>query len=147
MTVPQTHSFQTPTVPKNQGLSKKTPVYYGTALNRFLIWIYNLRMNDPVDEIFLSADDINAVFRCLLYPPDMAVLWAISFSGIFGHSVWHDFWRKKKLSVILHDSRGALGPSCFCWGLWRCLYRTFGNHHLVHTAHSSQSRSNDARHY
>ena len=63
------------------------PVYYGTALGRFLICIYNLRIDNPVDEICLSADNITAAFRCLFYQPDMAVLWATVISGIFGHSV------------------------------------------------------------
>jgi hypothetical protein len=30
-----------------------------------------------------------------------------SFSGIFGHSVWHDFWRQK-LTVISHELRAHL---------------------------------------
>jgi hypothetical protein len=39
------------------------PVYYGTAFLRFLIWIYNLRVEHPAEDICLSADDITAAFR------------------------------------------------------------------------------------
>ena len=66
--------------PEKPGLpDENPPVYYDTALTRFLIWIYNLRIDNPVDEICLSADDITAAFRRLLYHPDMAVLWATVF--------------------------------------------------------------------
>jgi hypothetical protein len=133
--------------PEKPGLpDENLLVYYGTALTRFLIWIYNLRIDNPVDEICLSADNITAAFRCLLYHPDMAVLWATVFQEFWVIPWCMIFGGKNSLS-FLHDSRGAPGPSCFCWGLLRCLYRTFGNHHLVNPAHSSQSRSNDTRHY
>jgi hypothetical protein len=66
--------------PEKPGLPDESPpVYYGTALTRFLIWIYNLRIENPVDEICSLADDITAAFCCLLYHPDMAVLWATVF--------------------------------------------------------------------
>ena len=54
-------------------------VHYGTAFKRFLIWIYNLRVDHPAVDICLSADDINAAFRRLLYHPDMEALWATVF--------------------------------------------------------------------
>jgi hypothetical protein len=66
--------------PEKPGLpDENPPVYYGTARTRFLIWIYNLRIDNPVDEICLSADHITAAFCFLLYHPDMAVLWATVF--------------------------------------------------------------------
>ena len=44
--------------PEKQGLpDENPPVYYGTALTRFLIWIYNLRIDNPVDGICLLADN------------------------------------------------------------------------------------------
>jgi len=52
------------------------PVYYGTAFLRFRIWIYNLRVDHPAEDICLSADNITAAFRRILYHPDMAILWA-----------------------------------------------------------------------
>ena len=55
------------------------PVYYGTAFLRFLIWIYNLRVGHPAEDICLLADDITAEFRRILYHPDMAILWATLF--------------------------------------------------------------------
>jgi hypothetical protein len=64
------------------------PVHYGTAFKRFLIWIYNLRVDNPEVDIWLSADDITAAFRRLLYHPDMAIFWATVFQEflvIFGN--------------------------------------------------------------
>jgi hypothetical protein len=58
---------------------KSPPVYYGTAFLRFLIWIYNLRVDHPAEDIYLSADNITAAFRRILYHPDMAILWATVF--------------------------------------------------------------------
>ena len=143
MTAPRTHSFPTPAVRTNRGFRTKIRQFI-TVLR--LTAIYNLRIDNPVDEICLSADNITAAFRCLLYHPDMAVLWATVFQEFWVIPWCMIFGGKNSLS-FLHDSRGAPGPSCFCWGLLRCLYRTFGNHHLVNPAHSSQSRSNDTRHY
>ena len=58
---------------------KSPPVYYGTAFLRFLIWIYNLRVDHQAEDIYLSADNITAAFRRILYHPDMAILWATVF--------------------------------------------------------------------
>jgi len=55
------------------------PVYYGTAFMRFLIWIYNLRIDHPTEYICLSANDITAAFCRLLHHPDMAKLWDTVF--------------------------------------------------------------------
>jgi hypothetical protein len=55
------------------------PVYYGTAFLRFLIWIYNLRVDHPAEVICLSADNITAALHRILYHPDMAILWATVF--------------------------------------------------------------------
>jgi len=73
MTAPPTHSFL---ARKQKTRKTKPPVYYGTAFLRFLIWIYNLRVDHPAEDICLSADDIMAAFRRILYHPDMAILWA-----------------------------------------------------------------------
>jgi hypothetical protein len=40
---------------------------------------YNLRVDHPAEDICLSADDITAAFRRILYHPDMAILWATVF--------------------------------------------------------------------
>ncbi len=67
-------------------------VHYGTALMRFLRLIYNLRLDHPEEEIYLSADDISAAFRRILYNPAAAIVFATVLSkylivpvgGIFG---------------------------------------------------------------
>ncbi|GKY90331.1 hypothetical protein MPSEU_000007100 [Mayamaea pseudoterrestris] len=55
-------------------------VYYGTVMRRYLQLIYNMRLDNPDDEIFLAADDISAAFRWLHYHPDIAV----AFASILG---------------------------------------------------------------
>ncbi len=67
-------------------------VHYGTALMRFLRLIFNLRLDHPDEEIYLSADDISAAFRRILYNPAAAIVFAtvlskyliIPVGGIFG---------------------------------------------------------------
>ncbi len=67
-------------------------VAYGTAFLRFLQFIFNLRIDHPSEEIYLSADDISAAFRRVLYNPNAAIVFAsvltkyliIPAGGIFG---------------------------------------------------------------
>jgi hypothetical protein len=75
MTAPPTRSF----LARVQKTRKTKKNQYGTAFLRFLIWIYNLRVDHPAEDVCLSADNITAAFRRILYHPDMAILWTSVF--------------------------------------------------------------------
>ena len=51
-------------------------VAYGTAFERFLRYVYNLRLDHPDEDILLSADDISAAFRRVNYNPQVAVVFS-----------------------------------------------------------------------
>jgi hypothetical protein len=55
------------------------PVYYSTALMRFLTAVWRLRITYPDKDILLHADDLKSAFRRILYSPEMAVLFAYVF--------------------------------------------------------------------
>jgi hypothetical protein len=55
------------------------PVYYSTALMRFLVAVWRLRITYPCIDILLHADDVKSAFRRILYSPEMAVLFAYVF--------------------------------------------------------------------
>jgi hypothetical protein len=55
------------------------PVYYSTALMRFFVAIWRLRITFPQKDIILHADDLNSAFRRILYSPEMATLFAYVF--------------------------------------------------------------------
>jgi hypothetical protein len=55
------------------------PVYYSTALLRFLVAIWRLRITYPLEDIPLHADDLDSAFRRILYSPEMAILFAYVF--------------------------------------------------------------------
>ena len=48
-------------------------VYYGSAFMRYLIWLWNLRISYPFEDIIQMTDDISAAFHRVLYHPDIAV--------------------------------------------------------------------------
>ena len=51
-------------------------VAYGTAFERFLRYVYNLRLDHPDEDILLSADDISAAFRRVNYNQEVAVVFS-----------------------------------------------------------------------
>ena len=57
------------------------PVYYSTALIRFLVAIWRLRITYPNTDILLHADDVKSAFRRILYSPEMAILFAYVFEN------------------------------------------------------------------
>jgi hypothetical protein len=57
------------------------PVYYSTALMRFFINVWRLRITFPRHDILMHADDIDAAFRRILYSPEMAILFAYVFGN------------------------------------------------------------------
>lgn len=75
-------------------------VFYGSALVRHLIHIYNLRLQFPNDDILQHTDDIDSAFRRVLYHPDLAIAFAYVFMElllmpigmIFGGKNSPSFW-------------------------------------------------------
>jgi hypothetical protein len=55
------------------------PVYYSTALMRFLVAIWRYRITHPDSDLLLHADDLDSAFRRILYSPEMAILFAYVF--------------------------------------------------------------------
>jgi hypothetical protein len=47
-------------------------IYYGTAFLRYLVWLWNLRITYPTEDILQMTDDISAAFHRVLYHPDVA---------------------------------------------------------------------------
>ena len=58
------------------------PIFYGTALTRYLSWVWNLRVQYPYEDILQLTDDISAAFHRILYAPAMAIVFA---------SVWMEY--------------------------------------------------------
>jgi hypothetical protein len=65
--------------PSNENYRDNPPVHYQSAWTRYLVHIYKLRTNWPLDEILMHIDDIEAAFRRLLYHPDLAAVFASVF--------------------------------------------------------------------
>jgi len=73
-------------------LDENPPIAYGSALERCLIWIYNLRIDHPHKDILMLLDDISAAFHQMFYHPTMMPVFASMFdchlcilaSSIFG---------------------------------------------------------------
>jgi hypothetical protein len=62
------------------GAEDKNPaVYYGNALICLLIWIWNLRIAKPYEDILAHVDDISAAYHHILYHPMMG----ITFTQVF----------------------------------------------------------------
>ena len=55
------------------------PVYYSTALMRFLVAIWRYRITHPKSDLILHADDLDSAFWRILYSPEMAILFAYVF--------------------------------------------------------------------
>jgi hypothetical protein len=67
--------------PSRENPDECPPVYYSTALMRFLVDIWRLRLTYPSEDILLHADDIKSAFRRILYSPEMAPLFAYVFKS------------------------------------------------------------------
>lgn len=72
------HNIPDPGVDEDRNPS----IHYGTALDRYLTWIWNLRISYPGEDILQMTDDISAAFHRVLYHPDMGPAFA---------TVWRDY--------------------------------------------------------
>lgn len=86
------------------------PIHYGSALDRYLVWVWNCRITYPKEEILQSCDDISAAFHRMLYHPDIAAAFAtvwlewliIPISLIFGSK------NSPGLYMLMGETRGHL---------------------------------------
>ena len=75
-------------------------IHFGTALQRHLQHVYNLRIQFPTEDILQHTDDIEAAFRRMIYHPDLAIAFAYVFmeyliipvGQIFGSRSAPSFW-------------------------------------------------------
>lgn len=50
------------------------PLTFAGAEMAFMIWVYNLRVTYPADEIYLADDDVSGAFRQLKYHPNLVAM-------------------------------------------------------------------------
>jgi len=62
-------------------LDENPAIAYGTAFQRFLTWLYNVRLDWPYDDILMLPDDISAAFHQLFYHPRMMPVFASVFES------------------------------------------------------------------
>ncbi len=54
--------------------SNEPPLTFAEAELNFMIWLYNLRISYPLEEIYLADDDVSGAFRHSKYPPNLVAL-------------------------------------------------------------------------
>ena len=67
-------------------------LHYGNGFNRYLAWSWNLQFSFPEEDIIQMANHLSTAFLCVLYHPDLAVVYSTTFnkwltvpvSSIFG---------------------------------------------------------------
>jgi len=55
------------------------PISYGSALERCLIWLYNLCIDHPLEDLLMLPDDISTTFHQIFYHPCMMPVFASVF--------------------------------------------------------------------
>jgi hypothetical protein len=75
----QTRKPAPPSTTNSFHLDNNPPIFYGTALQRFLEYIWNLRIDHPNEDLLVFADDISAAFHRIFYHPSMMVVFASVF--------------------------------------------------------------------
>jgi len=64
------------------------PLTFSTAEMEFMVWLYNLRITYPTDEIYLADDDISGAFRLMKYHPNLVPMQCgfcvVNTGGTFG---------------------------------------------------------------
>ena len=67
---------QTPAPGTPGRFDENPPIFYGTAFHRLVRWIWNLRIDFPLEDILVIPDDISAAFHRVFYNPSMMPLFA-----------------------------------------------------------------------
>jgi hypothetical protein len=89
------------------------PVYYGKSFIRFLMAIWSMRQMQPLMDILLHCDDLEAAFRRVLYHPDLAVVFAYIFMDFLIIPVGQVFGSRSAPSYfsLLSDLRAEVASS------------------------------------
>lgn len=74
-----TANSQIPDTGTESRLDENPECHYGTALQRYLTFLWNLRIDQPQQDILQFADDISGAFRRVLMHPDMATIFSTVF--------------------------------------------------------------------
>jgi len=64
-------------------LDKNWTIAYGTALQQFLMWLYNMHLDWMYDDILMLPDNISTAFHQLFYHPQMMPVFASIFENSF----------------------------------------------------------------
>jgi len=62
-------------------LNENLAIAYGMAFQQFLMWLYNVCLDWPYDDILMLPDDISATFHQLFYHPQMMPVFASVFEN------------------------------------------------------------------
>ena len=67
----------------NDWTTKETepPLHFGPSFGKYLVWLYNLRITYPTQEIFLGDDDISGAFRHQKYHPNLVGMHSCIMAG------------------------------------------------------------------
>jgi len=60
-------------------LDENPAIAYGMAFQRFLMWLYNIWLDWPYNDILMLPDDISTAFHQLFYHPQMMPVFASVF--------------------------------------------------------------------
>jgi hypothetical protein len=93
--------------PSHDTADECPPVYYATALMRYLRLLWRLRGTHPGARILQHYDDLESAFRRILYHPDMAVAFASVFTSYLMIPVGQVFGSRSSSSYfsLLNDIR------------------------------------------
>jgi hypothetical protein len=71
--------------------SNEPAIHFPHSFNNFCIWIYNLRISYPNEEIYLIDDDVSGAFRHVKYNPNLVALHACILFGFLFMSTGQTF--------------------------------------------------------
>jgi len=67
------------------------PIWYGTAFQRHLTRIWNIRISFPLEDILLWDDDVSGAFRLVKYNPEVAAAFSAILNNILCVPVGQNF--------------------------------------------------------
>ena len=67
----------------NDWTTKETepPLHFGPSFGKYLVWLWNMRITYPTQEIFLGDDDISGAFRHQKYHPNLVGMHSCIMAG------------------------------------------------------------------
>jgi hypothetical protein len=99
--------------PSSANANECPPVFYQHAFARHLGWLLCTCITYPSKDILQHCNDIKAVFRCVLYHPDLAISFAYVFGAFLIIPVGQVFGSRSAPSFfsLLLDLRAAIASS------------------------------------